>query len=303
MNIEAYGYYDKVTNTFKVNEIIGFSVLSTHIDKPVYFYHDKFSNASKKSSNTSTIPSKPNHAEPKLNDEDEATPSNRPTIIDSPATLFDFDDPFETRKIADKTGSKNAIIVDDAKEYIDELIGDVNADEPGIGGTVKAGDFEGAKDQTDDAHLYLDRFSAFMQMLYKLEEKYGIQYSLTSKILPTVQGFTKHLKSDNNPRCIAEVHFLHQGQHFILLEVDTSDNANRLSTQLLTIKDMNCWEKNYEKIRKYIVQNTLNWPISFIKEIASRQARFNHPRIDEGQQVAIDDLEGWAKRIYVGLNK
>ncbi|WP_262464173.1 Tn7-like element transposition protein TnsE, partial [Acinetobacter ursingii] len=51
------------------------------------------------------------------------------------------------------------------------------------------------------------------------------------------------------------------------------------------------------------VQNTLNWPISFIKEIASRQARFNHPRIDEGQQVAIDDLEGWAKRIYVGLNK
>ncbi|MDU6285240.1 MAG: Tn7-like element transposition protein TnsE, partial [Acinetobacter sp.] len=54
---------------------------------------------------------------------------------------------------------------------------------------------------------------------------------------------------------------------------------------------------------KYIVQNTLNWPISFIKEIASRQARFNHPRIDEGQQVAIDDLEGWAKRIYVGLNK
>jgi len=49
--------------------------------------------------------------------------------------------------------------VDDAKEYIDELIGDVNADEPGIGGTVKAGDFEGAKDQTDDAHLYLDRFS------------------------------------------------------------------------------------------------------------------------------------------------
>ncbi len=57
------------------------------------------------------------------------------------------------------------------------------------------------------------------------------------------------------------------------------------------------------KCQQTLVQNTLNWPISFIKEIASRQARFNHPRIDEGQQVAIDDLEGWAKRIYVGLNK
>ncbi|MFH3721502.1 Tn7-like element transposition protein TnsE, partial [Acinetobacter baumannii] len=106
------------------------------------------------------------------------------------------------------------------------------------------------------------------------------------------------------PRCIAEVHFLHRGQHFILLEVDTSDNANRLSTQLLTIKDMNCWEENYEKLRKFVVQKTLNWPHSFIKKIAVQQARFNHPRIEKhGQQVAIEDLESWANRIYLGLNR
>jgi hypothetical protein len=60
--------------------------------------------------------------------------------------------------------------VDDAQEYIDELIGDVNADEPGIGGSVKAGDFEGAKDQTDDAHLYLDRFSAFIRCFINLRK-------------------------------------------------------------------------------------------------------------------------------------
>jgi len=193
--------------------------------------------------------------------------------------------------------------VDDAREYIEELIGDVNTDEPGIGGTVKAGDFEGAKDQTNDAHLYLDRVSAFMQMLYKLEENYGIQYSLTLKTLPEVEGFTKHLKTDNNPRCIAEVHFLYQGQHFILLEVDTSDNATRLSTQLLTIKNMNCWEEDYEKLRKFVVQKTLNWPNSFIKKIAIQHIRFNHPRIDDSQKVSIEDLEGWATRIYIGLNK
>ena len=140
-------------------------------------------------------------------------------------------------------------------------------------------------------------------MLYKLEEKYGIQYSLTLKVLPEVEGFTKHLKADNNPRCIAEVHFLHQGQHFILLEVDTSDNATRLSTQLLTIKDMNSWEEDYEKIRKFVVQKTLNWPNSFIQKIATQQVRLNHPRIDEGQQVAIEDLESWANRICNGLKK
>ncbi|MEN8367786.1 Tn7-like element transposition protein TnsE [Acinetobacter bereziniae] len=102
-------------------------------------------------------------------------------------------------------------------------------------------------------------------MLYKLEEKYGIQYSLTLKVLPEVEGFTKHLKADNNPRCIAEVHFLHQGQHFILLEVDTSGNTTRLSTQLLTIKDMNSWEEDYEEIRKFVVQKPLTGHIASSK--------------------------------------
>lgn len=65
---------------------------------------------------------------------------------------------------------------------------------------------------------------------------------------------------------------------------------------------MNCWETDYEKIRKYVVQKTLNWPNRFIKKIAIQQIRFNHPHIEEhGQQVAIADLESWAKRIYNGL--
>lgn len=71
---------------------------------------------------------------------------------------------------------------------------------------------------------------------------------------------------------------------------------------MLTIKDMNCWEEDYEKIRKFVVQKTLNWPHSFIKKIAIKQTRFNHPSIDEGQKVAIEDLEKWAKRIYNSFN-
>ncbi len=51
-----------------------------------------------------------------------------------------------------------------------------------------------------------------------------------------------------------------------------------------------------------MVQKTLNWPNSFIKQIAIQQVRFNHPRIDDGQKVAIEDLEGWANRIFKNLN-
>ncbi len=69
--------------------------------------------------------------------------------------------------------------------------------------------------------------------------------------------FSKHLKVDKNPHCITEVHFLYQGQNLILLEVDTSVNATRLFTQLLMIKDMNSWEENYEKLRRFLVQKLL----------------------------------------------
>lgn len=64
---------------------------------------------------------------------------------------------------------------------------------------------------------------------------------------------------------------------------------------------MNCWEKDYEKIRKFIIQKTLNWPNSLIKKISVQHVRFNHPSLDEKQQVASNDLEAWAMRIYNGL--
>ena len=66
---------------------------------------------------------------------------------------------------------------------------------------------------------------------------------------------------------------------------------------------MNSWEENYEKLRKFVVQKTLNWPHGFIKKIAIQQVRFNHPSIDGGKKVAIEDIENWANRIYVGLSK
>ena len=66
---------------------------------------------------------------------------------------------------------------------------------------------------------------------------------------------------------------------------------------------MNSWEEDYEKIRKFVVQKTLNWPKSFIKKITIQQIRFNHPHIDESQKVSIENLESWANRIYLGLNR
>ncbi|MFH4180529.1 Tn7-like element transposition protein TnsE, partial [Acinetobacter baumannii] len=61
--------------------------------------------------------------------------------------------------------------------------------------------------------------------------------------LPNIQGHSKHIKTDGNPRCVAEVSFQFNGQNIVILEVDTSDNKKPLSTRVLSLKDMNQWNQ------------------------------------------------------------
>ena len=48
--------------------------------------------------------------------------------------------------------------------------------------------------------------------------------------LPTIDGYSKHLLDDGNQRCLAFHRIKKDGQEFALIEVDTSDNKNKLLT-------------------------------------------------------------------------
>ena len=117
--------------------------------------------------------------------------------------------------------------------------------------------------------------------------------------LPNIQGHSKHIKTDGNPRCVAEVNFQFNGQNIVILEVDTSDNKKPLSTRVLSIKDLNQWNHaDRAKILELIVTQCLRWPKGIFKHICYKNNTLNHPKINSNnQEISNHELQGWAHRL------
>lgn len=117
--------------------------------------------------------------------------------------------------------------------------------------------------------------------------------------LPNIQGHSKHIKTDGNPRCVAEISFQLNNQNIVILEVDTSDNKKPLSTRVLSLKDLNQWnQSDRAKVLELIVTQCLRWPKGILKKISSKSSTLNHPRMDsQNQQISDHELQGWAQRL------
>ncbi len=117
--------------------------------------------------------------------------------------------------------------------------------------------------------------------------------------LPNIQGHSKHLKTDGNPRCVAEVSFQLNDQNIVILEVDTSDNKKPLSTRILSLKDLNQWNQiDRAKVLELIVTQCLRWPKGIFKHICYKNSTLNHPRMNtKNQEISNNELIGWANRL------
>jgi len=124
--------------------------------------------------------------------------------------------------------------------------------------------------------------------------------------LPNIQGHSKHIKTDDNPRCVAEVSFQFNGQNIVILEVDTSDNKKPLSTRVLSlIKDSNQWNQaDRAKVLELVVTQCLRWPKGIFKKICFKNSTLNHPRMNsKNQEISEQELKGWMKRLtHIILN-
>src|SRR5690606_5880668 len=139
---------------------------------------------------------------------------------------------------------------------------EVSTNAPVSEGSVPSAESNGVEDETEDLHLHLDRFSAFQQMIDLFcKEKSVKSFSFQLHKLPNIQGHSKHIKTDGNPRCVAEVSFQYNGQSIVILEVDTSDNKKPLSTRVLSLKNMNQWNlTDRAKVLELVVTKCLRWP-------------------------------------------
>lgn len=117
--------------------------------------------------------------------------------------------------------------------------------------------------------------------------------------LPNIQGHSKHIKTDGNPRCVAEVSFQYNGQNIVILEVDTSDNKKPLSTRVLSLKNMNQWNlTGRATVLELIVTQCLRWPKGIFKNICYKNSTLNHPRMNsKNQEISESELKGWSTRL------
>lgn len=277
---EAYGYYKADSSEFFVNEILGFKNITNHISKDVEFYSAKFveTKSGKRTQNSSG--SKIDGHEPTIKDDDDGNNDNV-QILDVEPTRFDFLEAIETKKVSKKSKLQSHGIKDDTLSTPNPTQ-EVSTKEPISDGSTPSAEFNGVEDLTEDLHLYLDRFSAFQQMIELFCNQNQVSsFSFQLHKLPNITGFSKHIKTDGNPRCVAEVQFQMNGKQFIILEVDTSDNKKPLSTQILNIKDLSQWGKcDRAKILELVVTQCLRWPKGILKKICFKNGTLNHPRMN-----------------------
>lgn len=298
----TFGYYKAETSDFFVNEISGFKRISSSISKEVEFYSDKFIESKSGGKGDNSSGTKNNGNEPTIKDEEDGN-SDDVQIIDVEPTHFDFLKAIETRKTSKKSRHRNHGTKDQNLPS-NNATSEVSTNEPVSEGSVPSAEFNGVKDETEDLHLYLDRFSAFQQMIDLFCKENSVKnFSFQLHKLPNIQGHSKHIKTDGNPRCVAEASFQLNGQNIVILEVDTSDNKKPLSTRVLSIKDTNQWNHaDRAKVLELVVTQCLRWPKGIFKHICYKNSTLNHPRMDsKNQKISDQELQKWAKRLQSNI--
>ena len=121
-------------------------------------------------------------------------------------------------------------------------------------------------------HLYVNKFDCFQKMLNHLVGQHGcIIKSKQLQKLPHLARCKKHLlTNDGSPRCIAVIEILVESKTFYILEVDTSDAINALSTQILLLNLPEDWSKQLIEIESALIKNLWYGQIICLRDTAER---------------------------------
>lgn len=301
VKISLRGQYLPESEVMFVYEIDSIKNLSTHSSKQVEFFDPKL--GEKQTGNAmnlqeSGLPTE----ELQINDDELASSDTGEYQLQVPPVILSFSEPaYTTRKPYDgrrrtggRKGTKEIHVAGDA--HIE-----VSTDEPTTRGEIPAGVFDGIDDQSDDSHLYLHRFKAFVSMVDHLEAKGCEVLSGEIRKLPVLQGHSKYRLPDGNPRCVVYRVLKYEHQIYALVEVDTTDKEKRLSTLLIRQpNDVYDWSSKVEELCQLLVKKSLCWPTKKLdREFSEGYKRIPHQRVSDHNKLILDSasVEQWAKRV------
>lgn len=300
------GHYHKKIKIFFVYEIDGIANLTCDCPANVEFVDPTYNDQR----TDHVYPARPggsSNLDLDIDDDQEPNSDKAEMRIDTPAVKFEFVNPFQvTRKGQEPRGGGRAIkkggpVVSASKPYLA-----VSTDEASFRGTLPIADYDGVEDVSDDAYLYAYKFEAFESMIEQLVIRHGciLQWSEMRKLV-NVPGCSKQLLADGAPRCIS-FHFIKRDASlYTLLEVDTSDNINRLSTLLLRqVEPPVASKKILGELEVRLLKCSLVWPTSFLDQaFRDNYKRINHPQVSLSNKAMFDkeSIHRWAERVHSKL--
>ncbi|WP_420389989.1 Tn7-like element transposition protein TnsE [Marinobacter sp.] len=305
VELSVRGQFHKESQVFFVYEVYSAENLSTRSSKVVEFFDPRFAEPQAgKGGGVQKAIVPPNQA--LINDDELPTVDSEEHILDVPPVTLSFSRPVMTTRKA-SSGRRRSGTGEELEEdsETDDGQTEVSTDEPTIRGQLPAAGFNAIDDQSDDLHLYAHKFEAFAAVVELLKIKGCRQVFGGVRKLPALSGYSKHLLKDGNPRCISFNLLNKNGKLYALLEVDTSDYKNRLSTLLLKQPNRDFdWQAALDTLEQRLLQNSLNWPTPYINLVfPGHQKRIQHPRTPSGSRAFIEasSLQHWADRIDLAM--
>ncbi|AEG02832.1 Tn7-like element transposition protein TnsE [Methylomonas methanica] len=297
VELTVSGWHDFASNSFFVWEIRGLTKLPSSVSGEIDFVNPKYERTvggkpTRGDGSIGTAPEQFNLDDDELSDTDKATMQ-----LQSDTVTISFADAFITNRISAKTRTVNHKTGDAEKEVCDK---NLSANEKEVTGTLPGGSWNNINDQTDDAHLYLNKFNIFLEMVDVLESVHGCKVVNKETVkLPKVGESKKHWLADSqNPRCMAIVELIYDSQLITLLEIDTSDGSNKLSTMMLKTGASGWVAENLESIKVGVIRKSLGWPSDFFKHELTESgfSGIPHPKSKHSGKLDPNEIGPWAQR-------
>ena len=300
--LEVRGWKDVASKTFFVYEITAIQNITVNIPETVEIYHPKFVESLEVKGVGGGMGAGIQIEDYEIQEGESANSDQPHHIIQAPSVKFSFANPFKTVKVARKEQNRTS---DSATEETPEIASnEVSIEEPTRSGQLASADWNIDSDETEDVHLYANKFDCFQKMLDHLVGQHGcIIISKHLRKLPHLARCKKHLlTNDGNPRCIAVVEILVESKTFYVLEVDTSDAINALSTQILLLNLPEDWTKQLIEIERALIKKSLVWPNNLFTRCCG-EGNFKgvlHPKSPASGLGLLDpeSIEHWAGRFY-----
>lgn len=297
VELTVSGWHDFASNSFFVWEIRGLNKLLSSVSGEIDFVNPKYERTvggkpTRGNVSTGTAPEQFDLDDDELSDTDKATMQ-----LQSDTVTISFADAFITNRISAKTRAVNHKTGEAEKAVCDK---NLSANEKEVTGTLPGGSWNNINDQTDDAHLYLNKFKIFLEMVDVLASVHGCEVVNKQTVkLPKVGDSKKHWLADSqNPRCMAIVELICDSQLITLLEIDTSDGAAKLSSMMLKTGASGWVDENLEEIRTGIIKKSLGWPSDFFKKKLTESgfSGIPHPKSKHSGKLDPNEIRPWALR-------